>query len=134
MKESGDLITESQLELSWSEKQQFFDKLIEGGHKLRPIRFLIEHVIEKGYSKYLFAGSSLWSLLISLPVESTLDFTKTLRVDIDQNKSSVVFCYHNQLPRPKEYAWFETCQPTEIIDTFEYFVSIHKDWKVSIIK
>jgi len=128
MKKPGDKITAFELESSWKDKLSFFDLLIENGHKLRPIRFLIRHIIEKGYSTELYAGSSLWSLLISLPKDMTIDFTKTLKVEIDQLASTVNFRYQCELPRPKQPKWEETCQLTEIIDTFEYFIDMQKDW------
>ena len=129
MKKTGDKISTFDLESSWTEVLSTFDLLIENGHKLRPIRFLIRHVIEKGYSAKLYAGSSLWSLLISLPVDMTIDFTKTLIVEIDQLTSTVQFVYHCELPRPNEPEWREECQLTEIVDTFEYFIGAQLDWK-----
>ena len=129
MKNEGDKISTTDLEISWTEILSTFDKFIENGHKLRPIRFLIRHIIENGYSRRLFAGSSLWSLLISLPSNLTVDFARTLRVDIDQLTSTVKFTYKNKLARPDEPIWTETCQLTEIIDIFEYFIEINKDWK-----
>ena len=129
MKKPGDKISDTDLESSWTEILSTFDRFIEGGHKVRPIRFLIRHIIEKGYSRRLFAGSSLWTLLISLPSEMTIDFTRTLSVEVDQLTSTVTFSYKNQLPRPNEPAWTEICQLTEAIDTFEYFIENHKDWK-----
>lgn len=129
MKNSGDKISAIDLKSSWEDILSTFDLLIENGHKLRPIRFLIRHIIEKGYSNDLYAGSSLWSLLISLPKDMTIDFTKTLRVEIDQLTSTVSFVYHSQLPRRDMPEWKEECQLTEIVDTFDYFIEDQKDWK-----
>lgn len=129
MKKPGDKISAFDLESSWKEILSTFDLLIENGHKLRPIRFLIRHIIEKGYSAELYAGSSLWSLLISLPRDMTIDFTKTLKVEIDQLTSTVQFVYHSEQPRPNEPQWNEECQLTEIVDTFEYFIGTQKDWE-----
>lgn len=128
MKKTGDVISEIELEESWEDILSTFDMLIDNGHKLRPIRFLIRHVIEKGYSKNLYAGSSLYSLLISLPIDMTIDFTKTLRVEMDWLTPTVKFQYQCKFPRPKEPEWIETCQPTEIIDIFEYFLQTQDDW------
>ena len=129
MKKPGDKISAFDLESSWKEILSTYDLLIENGHKLRPIRFLIRHIIEKGYSAELYAGSSLWSLLISLPRDLTIDFRKTLKVEIDQMTSTVQFVYHCELPRPNEPQWNEECQLTEIIDTFEYFIGTQNDWE-----
>ncbi|MCF7560634.1 hypothetical protein L3X39_08285 [Sabulilitoribacter multivorans] len=129
MKKPGDKISAIDLKSSWEDILSTFDLLIENGHKLRPIRFLIRHIIEKGYSNDLYAGSSLWSLLISLPKDMTIDFSKTLRVEIDQLTSTVSFVYHSQLPRRETPEWKEECQLTEIVDTFDYFIENQKDWK-----
>lgn len=129
MKKPGDKITAADLELSWMEILSTFDRFIEGGHKLRPIRFLIRHVIEKRYSRRLFAGSSLWSLLISLPSNMKIDFARTLKVEVDQLTSTVKFTYRIQQTQPVELEWLEICQLTETIDTFEYFLEKNKDWK-----
>ncbi|NVK29054.1 MAG: hypothetical protein HWE14_13455 [Flavobacteriia bacterium] len=129
MKKPGDKISALDLEASWKEKLSTFDLLIENGLKLRPIRFLIRYIIEKGYSAELYAGSSHYSLLISLPKDMTIDFTRTLKVQIEQRTSTVKFRYQCEMPRPKEPQWEETCQLTEIIDTFEFFISTQKDWK-----
>lgn len=129
MKKPGDKISAIDLKSSWEDILSTYDLLIENGHKLRPIRFLIRHIIEKEYSNDLYAGSSLWSLLISLPKDMTIDFTKTLRVEIDQLTSTVQFVYHSQLPRPDTPEWKEECQLTEIVDTFDYFIENQKDWK-----
>ena len=59
----------------------------------------------------------------------TVDFTKTLYVEIDPMTSTVQFAYHCELPRPNEPQWKEECQLTEIVDTFEYFIGTQKDWK-----
>jgi hypothetical protein len=129
MKKPGDKISALELESSWKDILSTFDLLIENGHKLRPIGFLIRHIIKKGYSTELYAGSSLWSLLISLPKDMTIDFTKTLKVEIDQLTSTVKFRYQCELPRPDQPKWEETCQLTEILDAFEYFIEMQKDWK-----
>ena len=129
MKKLGDKISAFDLEASWKDILSTFDLLIENGHKLRPIRFLIRHIIEKGYSAELYAGSSLWSLLISLPKDMKIDFTRTLKVEIEQITSTVKFRYQCEMPRPDEPNWEETCQLTEIIDTFEFFIEAQKDWK-----
>lgn len=129
MKKPGDKISAFELESSWKDILSSFDLLIDNGHKLRPIRFLIRHIIEKGYSTDLYTGSSLWSLLISLPKDMTIDFTKTLKVEIDQLTSKVQFIYHSKMPRPDEAHWKEECQLTEIVDTFEFFIDGESDWK-----
>jgi hypothetical protein len=128
MKYPGDSVTVNELENSWVDVLTTFDRFIEGGRKEGPVGLLIRYIIEKGYSKNLYGGSAVWFLLISLPKEMTIDFTKMLRIETDWIASTVKFIYHCELPRPKEPEWSSTCQFTEIIDTFEYFLTINDDW------
>ncbi|WP_157974638.1 hypothetical protein [Lewinella sp. IMCC34183] len=123
-----DIVSESDLERSWEKIFSIFDLMIENGYKLRPIRSLIRYVIEKGYSKYIYAGTSYRSLLISLPSDMALNFTKTLRIQIDQNRSVVNFVYNCKVPRSEKPEFEYGCQLTEIIDTFEWFIQSHEDW------
>lgn len=129
MKKQGDKISAFDLESSWNDILLTFDLMIQNGHKLGPILVLIRHLIKKGYSSKLYADSSLWSLLISLPKNMSIDFGRTLRVEIDQMTSKVQFIYHNEMPRPDEPHWKEECQLTEIVDTFEFFINRESEWK-----
>lgn len=128
MKNPGEKVTVKDLEDSWIEVIDTFDRYIEGGRKERPISLLIRHIIDQGYSKDLYAVSAVWFLLISLPKEMTIDFTKTLRIEVDWQTTTVKFIYHCELPRPKKAEWYKSCQLTEIINTFEYFLTINDDW------
>lgn len=129
MKNPGDIVTVKDLEDSWIEVLDTFDRFIEAGRSERPVGLLIRHIINKGYSKYLFGGSAIWFLLISLPKEMTVDYTKTLRIEANWQTSTIRFIYHCELPRSKKPDWYETCQFTEITDTFEYFLTINDEWK-----
>jgi len=132
----GDLIKETELLKSWMETLQFFDDMIENSHKVRSIRFLVRHIIDKGYSKKMVPGTSLFSLLISIPKDNTIDYSKTLQVSFNDITQKVEFNYRNYdgLERNADnlknsLKWSDYCEQTEVIDTFEHFLMITEDWK-----
>lgn len=132
----GDLLTSIEIKGKWVETLSFYDQMIDGGHQLRPIRFLIRHIIDKGYDSYYFPGTSLFNLLISIPIDNKVNFTKTLKVEVDQLRNIVKFDYRdwtglsrdNKTDIEKSLIWSGTCQLTETCDTFEYFISMFKEW------
>jgi hypothetical protein len=131
MKE-GDKITTEELIENWNTILKFYDSLIDQGLKLRPIRFLVRHIIEQGYSNVIYGGTSLYNLLISLPTGNQIDYTKTVQVKYDQLTQTAEFNYHDKPrnERTKENrGWTMECQATELIDTFEHFLNEHEDWE-----
>ena len=126
----GDAISSIDLVKEWAETLTFFDQMISNGQKIRSIRFLIRHIIEHGYNTKLYPGTSMYSLLISFPMESKINYTKTLKIDCDQLRSHVKYSYrdYSGLDRQlssnlnKALIWEDICQPTEVIGTFEYFL------------
>lgn len=132
MKEGGQVSTR-ELALSWEEVLAFYDNLIDRQNfKLRPVRLLVRYIIEAGFSEYFYAGTSLYSLLISLPTMGRINFKKTLRVSYNQLKQTVTFeywdCDRNQHNRDNK-RWSVECQVTEVIDTFESFLMENEGWK-----
>lgn len=136
----GDEITSTNLKEKWKETLDIYDLMIEGGHQLRPIRNLVRYIIDKGYDNYYFSGTSLFSLLISIPIENKVNYTKTLKVEIDQIRSIVKFNYrdwtgldrNNNADFDKSLKWSDTCQLSESCDTFEYFIATFDEWKPNI--
>ena len=133
----GDNVTPADLKEKWAEALLHHDEMIAGGHKLSPIRFLIRYIIEKGYDKYCFLGTSLFALLISIPRDNKVDYTKTLKVDIDELKNIVKFTYRNweglrrddKIDFDKSLKWSDTCQLTEACAVFEHFIQTFPEWK-----
>jgi len=133
----GDDLTPTDLKEKWVETLKFYDQMIESGHQLRPIRFLVRHIIDKGYDNYYFPGTSLFNLLVSIPIDKKVNYTKTLKVEIDQLRNIVKFDYRdwtrlsrdNNADFEKSLKWSDTCQLTECCDTFEYFINTYKEWK-----
>lgn len=132
----GDNITSEDLTQKWVDTLALFDTLLENGHKLRPISFLIRHIIDKAYDTKLFPGSSLYSLLISIPTDNKINYDKTLNISCDQLHNTVVFKYRDTTGLNKKdsnslakaYSWTDTCQFTEVNDTFEYFLTQVDSW------
>lgn len=133
----GDDLTPTDLKEKWVETLKFYDQMIESGHQLRPIRFLVRHIIDKGYDNYYFPGTSLFNLLVSIPIDKKVNYTKTLKVEIDQLRNIVKFDYRdwtrlsrdNNADFEKSLKWSDTCQLTECCETFEYFINTYKEWK-----
>ena len=127
----GDRVTSIDLAKEWEKTLAFFDQMISNGQNVRPIRFIIRHIIDKGYSSMLYPGTSLYNLLISFPINNKIDYTKTLKIECDQLRSQVKFNYRDytgydrQQPNSLDKAlkWKEVCQPTEVIATFEHFLN-----------
>jgi hypothetical protein len=128
----GDKITTEELIKNWNRILNFYDNLIDQGSKLRPLRFLVRYIIEQDYSNEIYGGTSLYNLLLSLPTENKIDYTKTLHVEYDQLTQTVKLNYHDK-PRNERTRenrdWTIECQATEIVDTFEHFLNEHEDWK-----
>lgn len=119
MKE-GEIVSEESLRKEWLDVLSRFELLINGGHKLRPIRFIIRHIIDKGYDKVLFPGTSMYSLLISLPVDSKVNYDKTLKIEYNSLDETLKFRYSDWIGTDRRNAdlrkrvqWEETCQATE---------------------
>jgi hypothetical protein len=132
----GDELKSSDLKEKWVETLTFYDQMIDGGHQLRPIRFLVRHIIDKGYDNYYFPGTSLFNLLISIPIDNKVSYTKTLKVEVDQLRNIVKFDYRdwtglsqdNTADLEKSLKWSDRSQLTESCDTFEYFINTIEEW------
>ncbi len=133
----GDEITSKDLKEKWAETLSHYDQTINNRHHLRPIRFLVRHIIEKGYDDYYFPGTSLFNLLVSIPIDNKVNYSKTLMVEVDHLRNIVKFKYRdwtglsrdNKVDFEKSLKWSDTCQLTESCDTFEHFIGIFKEWK-----
>lgn len=119
--QEGDPITVGQLKNEWSNVLSKYDQFIQAGNKLRPIRFIVRHIMDRGYDSVLFPGTSMYSLLISIPLDDRVNFSKTLKIEFDHLTEKVKFRYNDGTdPQSK---WEETCQATEGIDLLEHFLT-----------
>lgn len=136
MKE-GDIINKLLLKKRWEETLDFYDLLIGNNHKLRPIRFLVRHIIESNYDESIYPGTSMYSLSISVPENQRVDYTKTLSISYDENSQKVTFKYWDcrRGERSKEnLVWTTECEATEIHDTFDFFISENEYWSNTVKK
>lgn len=108
----------------WIETNKHYRALTENKPGYRCIRWLIEHILDAGYSQGLFPGTSMYSLLISLPTDGKVDYRNTLRIGYDELTQVAEF----KLKLKKAIVWETTCQPSEIIDTLEHFLNEYPDW------
>lgn len=133
----GYQITALELKQAWQDILSLYEMLIMNGQKLKPIKFLIKHIIEKGYSTYYYPSISFYKLLISLPKNHKIDYTRTLRVEVDQLTQKVRFWYSNysELEKGIEHQsgalkWTTVCELTEINSIFDYFLTQFEEWEV----
>ncbi len=138
MKE-GEIVTSDQMRNEWTNVLSTYDLFVNGGHKLRPIRFIIRYVIEKGYDKVLFPGTSMYSLLIYLPLDNRVNYNKTLRIEFDHLTENLRFRFSDWtgIDRQnsnfkKQIKWEETCQSTEGTALLESFLADNEDFKKAI--
>jgi hypothetical protein len=132
----GEVTTVDNLIKEWEEILKFYDGLIENNFKLRPIRFIVRHIIEKGYNQVLFPGTSLYSLLISVPRDKRVNYDRTLQVKVDELRNILKFTFTDRTGLDRSTAqrhqylkWEETCQLTEGIALFESFLTENIDFK-----
>lgn len=119
----GDLFPHD-LTPEWRETNAAYRALTENKPAHRCIRWLIEHILDAGYSKGLFPGTSMYNLLISIPTDGKVDYSTTLRIAYDELAQILEF----NLQLNKDMVSKTTCQPSEAIDTFEHFLNEHPDW------
>lgn len=133
----GDTVP-SDLTSYWKEVNNTYRALTEGKLQFRCIRWLFEHIIDSGYAKHLFPGTSIYNLLVSLPLDGKVNYTRTLLVAYDEPTQVVsmqlkIWSNSSGTSEDIEKAsvWSITCQPTEVLDTFEHFLNEHSDWAIA---
>jgi hypothetical protein len=135
MKE-GESVTTDDLVNEWKGTLSTYDLMIDNGIKLRPIRFIIRHVIEKGYDRFLFPGTSLYSLLISIPTDKKVNYSRTLKIGYDQLTEELKFQFIDRTTQDRQdlnskgkVLWEETCQATEGSSVIESFFMDNEDFR-----
>lgn len=91
---------------------------------VKPIKYIVRHICGTNYSKRLYPGVSIMRLLISKPRNGKLNFTNTLKIDYNQDKiRQLIRFIYTENGRQK---YFEECQASEGVDTFEAFMKWRK--------
>ena len=119
----------------WTEVNDEYRQITDAKLQYRCLRWLLEHIIDSGYSKALFPRTSLFDLLVSLPVDGKVDHARTLHIAYDEIGRLVSMQLKtwpdtDLLPEEieKNSQWSMRCQPAEVIATFEHFLDQHSDW------
>lgn len=119
----------------WVNTNTRYRALTENKPAYRCIRWLMEHILGAGYSKGLIPGTSMYNLLISIPLNGKVNYKHTLHIGYDEltqvvSLSMKIWPYEKRSPLESKEAtkWSTTCQPTELIDTFEHFLNEHPEW------
>jgi hypothetical protein len=123
----GNIITSNQLKNEWISVLSTYDSFINGGHKLRPVRFIVRYIIGKGYDSVLFPGTSMYSLLISIPIDNKVNFNKTLKINFDPLTEKLTFKFIDRTIG--RIGWEDTCQATEGSDLLETFLTDNEDFR-----
>jgi hypothetical protein len=84
----------------------------------RPIKVLIRYMISQGYNQIFLPGSSLFTLLVSVPVDNKVNYSYTLRVEYDERVQIIKFKFLERVSDLKQghsvgarlIRWEETCQ------------------------
>lgn len=133
-------MTSDQLRNEWTNVLSTYDLFISGGHEFRVISFIIRHIIKKGYDKVFFPGTSMYSLLISIPVNNKVNFNKTLRIEFDHLARNLKFRFSDwtgidrqNSDLKKQTKWEATCQATEGIALLESFLTDNEDFRQAIM-
>ncbi len=138
MKE-GDVVTSENLRTEWKHVLSIFDTFIDNGYKLRPLRLIVRHIIQKGYNKALLPGTSMYSLLISIPIENRVSHNKTLSIGLDELRGRLEFKFsdwtgidRHHSDAKKQIKWAETCLATEGSTLIEHFFADNEDFRKAI--
>jgi hypothetical protein len=127
----GDNISSADLIGKWVEILLFYDQLIANGHQLDPIRNLVSYIIKKGYNIYLFPSSSLFNLLVSVPLNNKVNYNKTLKIELDQLRNIIKFDYRDYAGLNREVyedfekslKWTKICKLSESCNMIDFFIS-----------
>lgn len=130
----GDKISNNELHNAWQQILKTFEDSLEYGHDVQASLRLIHHILKNNYSYNLYAGSSLFTLLISLPDKGQINFTRTLQLRPPEGNGYVKFVYWN-VPRDQRVSknpnWIKECKPDKVIEVFEEFIDKDEDWSAS---
>jgi len=127
----GDNISSADLIGKWVEILLFYDQLIANGHQLDPIRNLVSYIIKKGYNIYLFPSSSLFNLLVSVPLNNKVNYNKTLKIELDQLRNIIKFDYRDYAGLNREdyedfeksLKWTKICKLSESCNMIDFLIS-----------
>lgn len=134
----GETIVVEKLRTEWKQILSVFAL----SHMPLPIKMIISHIINQGYDNVFVPGSSLYTLLISIPIDNKVNYSYTLCVEYDERIQIVKFKFVEKMPDEKGLGsigtrlirWEETCQASEGIAIFEYFINSNNVFRDAVIQ
>lgn len=128
------IYTPEMLEKEWENIVCRFEDLIEGGWANEAVLNLIKYIRKTQYSKLLFPGSSLGTLLISKPRNGKLNYQQTLSISDQGSKNKIKLNYsdwdiiNKEEDAERAILWNEEINNEELIDKFEEFMNWNRNW------
>ena len=123
------------LKNSWKNQLVLFEKLNKS--KISDYQFtnFIDWILRTRYSEELFAGSSMWRLLISMPKPNgKLNYQQTLKIEFDNGTGLYEMEYSdwdtisNKDDYRKAILWTRKSTGIELINNFLEFINWNKNW------
>lgn len=123
----GETIVVDRLRIEWKEIFSVFAL----GNMPKPIKMIVRHIIDRGYDQVFVPGSSLYTLLISVPIDNKVNYSYTLRVVYDEQIQIIKFKFVEKIAdaNARDSAgtrlirWEETCQASEGAAVLEDFLN-----------
>lgn len=119
---------------SWKNQLSYFENFVRNGMVDKGVTDFITWILRTDNSKRLFAGSSMWNLLISKPKKGKLDYQQTLTIKFD-NKTALYdmeYADWNTINNKEDYRqavkWKSKCQGIELPIRFLEFIKWNKNW------
>lgn len=128
--------TSEMLKNSWKEQLVIFENLSKTRITEYGLSNFIDWIIRTAYySERLYAGSSMWRLLIRMPKPNgKLNYQQTLEIQVDSKTSLYTMKYSdwdiidNRDDYEKAVVWKTKCTQIELINKFIEFIHWNKDW------
>jgi len=123
------------LKNSWKNQFVLFEKLNKS--KISDYEFtnFIDWILRTRYSEKLFASSSMWRLLISMPnPNGKLNYQKTLKIEFDNGTGLYEMEYsdwdiiNHKDDYKKAILWTKKSTGIELINNFLEFINWNKNW------
>jgi len=124
------------LKNSWEEQHLIFQNLEKSRISEHGISDFIDWILRtEYYSERLFAGSSMWRLLISMPEPNgKLNYQQTLEIEVDSKTLLYTIKYSDwdnikdKNDYEKAVIWKTKCTKLELVTKFVEFINWNKKW------
>lgn len=123
------------LKNSWKNQMKHFEKFASNGTVDKGVIDFITWILTTNNSEKLFAGSSMWNLLISKPKNKKLNYQQTLKIQFDNRTSLYEMEYSDwdSIDKEDDYEkaiiWKTKCIGIELPIKFLEFIKWNKNWR-----